>query len=243
MVLILNLNYIKIYIVMNALSFRVNWPWMASALTYPISLLFVVFVLSRGHLIDFALVGGVISAVAISGITALDYITWLKLDSGYQNLIMTTKTSKMDYMIAHLAGELTWITPSFALFFILDLIFGLLTPYTFLALLFLVALVSISTYSIGFWFSGIIKYSRHASPLGVILALAMITISPTFYPYTYLPKAVLYVLSIFPTTPAVVLAQGIFGLAPMQWYMLPLLIVETCVYFVVAVKFTKWRQE
>ena len=238
----LNLNYIKAHVIVGSTSVKVNWPYMVSAFCYPLSLLFVVAMLSNGHLLDFALVGGVISAIAINGITAVGYIASLNFDYGYQDLIMTTKTSKMDYMIAHLLAEVIWIAPSLVLFFVLDLIFGILTPFTFIGLLLLAAAVSIATYSIGFWISGIIKHTRHAPAIGTVLSLLMITVSPTFYPYTYLPKAALYILSVFPTTPAVVLAQGMFGLAPVQWYMLPLLIIEVCVYFVIAVKLTKWRE-
>jgi ABC-2 type transport system permease protein len=226
---------------MDVKAVKINWPYMVTSLGYPLSLLFVVAVLSGGHLIDFALVGGVISAVAINGITALSYIASLKFDYAYQDLLMTTRTSKMDYMIAHLLGEVIWIAPGVILFIILDIFYKILTIPTLVALLLLAGMVSLATYSIAFWFSGILKHTRNAPAIGTLLSLFMITVSPTFYPYTYLPKTALYILSIFPTTPAVVLAQGLFHLEPMQWYMLPILIIEVCIYFTVAVKLTKWK--
>ncbi|MGC8479768.1 MAG: hypothetical protein ACP5M9_03840 [Candidatus Micrarchaeia archaeon] len=49
--------------------------------------------------------------------------------------------------------------------------------------------------------------------------------SPTFFPYTYLPKPILLILSILPTTPAAVLEQGVIGISPMFWYMALILVI------------------
>jgi ABC-2 type transport system permease protein len=229
--------------VIGARSIKVNWPYMVSNLAFPLSLLFVVGILSQGKLLPFALVGGLLSIIAMNGITAVSYLGSLKFDYIYQDLIMTTKTSKIDYMFAHLLGELVWIIPSVVLYFVLDIIFSILTPYTFLMTLFLGALVSVATYSISFWFSGVVKNNRYTPAIGTVLGLLMITLPPTFYPYTYLPKSALYILTFIPTTPAVILAQGVFGIAPMQWYMLPVLIIETLAYFLIAKYLTKWRED
>ncbi len=239
----MNLNYIVGHVVIGARSIKVNWPYMVSNLAFPLSLLFVVGILSQGKLLPFALVGGLLSIIAMNGITAVSYLGSLKFDYIYQDLIMTTKTSKIDYMFAHLLGELVWIIPSVVLYFVLDIIFSILTPYTFLMTLFLGALVSVATYSISFWFSGVVKNNRYTPAIGTVLGLLMITLPPTFYPYTYLPKSALYILTFIPTTPAVILAQGVFGIAPMQWYMLPVLIIETLAYFLIAKYLTKWRED
>ena len=79
-----------------ARSIKVNWPYMVSNLAFPLSLLFVVGILSQGKLLPFALVGGLLSIIAMNGITAVSYLGSLKFDYIYQDLIMTTKTSKID---------------------------------------------------------------------------------------------------------------------------------------------------
>ena len=242
----MNPNYTIAYLFATLKSIRVNWMYMVSNLMFPVSLMFVVGILSQGRLLPYALVGGLISITAMSGVNSIAYLASLRFDFLYQDLIVTTKTTKMDYMFAHLLGELVWVVPSVVFFFILDAIYGLLTPYTFLMTLLLAGMVSISTYSMAFWMTSRVKHTRNAWPIGIILSLFLITVSPTFYPYTYLPKYILGVLSILPTTPAVVLAQGVFGLTPsvaIQWYMLPVLIIETAAYLLIAIYTTRWVEK
>jgi ABC-2 type transport system permease protein len=241
-VLTLNLNYIIAHVFVGVHSVRVNWPYMVSNLVFPLSLLFVVGILSQGKFLDYALVGGLISIVAMNGITAIAYLGSLKLDFRYQDLIMTTKTSKMDYMFAHLISEFVWVIPSMILYFLLDIHFGILTTYTFGMTLLIAALVSIATYSIAFLITSMMRHIRYTWAISVVISIFAITIPPTFYPYTYLPQNVLNILLIVPTTPAVVLEQGIFGLGAVQWSMLLILIVETVVYFLIAKYFTRWRE-
>ncbi len=234
------------YIYASLKSISVNWMYIVSNLMFPVSLMIVVGILSQGKLLPFALVGGLISITAMSGVNSIAYLASLRFDFLYRDLVVTTKTTKMDYMFAHLLGEFVWVVPSIAFYFILDVIYGLLTPYTFLMTLLLACMVSISSYSIAFWITSRIKHTRNAWPIGTVLSLLLITVSPTFYPYTYLPKYILDILTILPTTPAVVLAQGIFGLTPslpIQWYMLPILFVETAAYLLIAVYTTQWVEK
>ncbi len=54
-------------------------------------------------------------------------------------------------------------------------------------------------------------------------------------------RRALLALSIMPATPAAVLEQGLFNLAPMQWYMFGVLLMQSIIYFAIAVRLTKWR--
>ena len=71
----------------------------------------------------------------------------------------------------------------------------------------------------------------------------MVTISPTFYPYTYLPKSALYVLELLPTGSAAIIEQGLFNLSPMLWYPMIILVVETIIFLLGARYLTKWREK
>lgn len=239
----MNLRYIIADVIIGAKTIKVNWPYIVANLLFPLSLLFIVGVLSQGRLLEYALVGGLISVVAMNGVNAVAYIASLRFDFYYQDLIVTTKTSKMDYMLAHLFGEAVWVAPSVLLFIVLEAWFGLLTLSSLVMTLFVAALVSLATYAIAFWIAGMVKNTRHTPAIGLVLSILMITLPPSFYPYTYLPKNILYVLTLIPTTPGVILAQGIAGITPMQWWMLPVLIIEVMAYVLIAKYLTKWRED
>ena len=124
---------------------------------------------------------------------------------------------------------------------LLDLSYNLLNPANLLMTMIICLLLTISSFSLFFLLFSFIKQMRKARAISSMLSIVMSTIVPTFYPYTYLPKSVLLALSIIPSTPAAVLEQGLFNLAPIQWYMLGILVTETIVYFMAAKYLTKWR--
>lgn len=101
-------------------------------------------------------------------------------------------------------------------------------------------LVLLITSPISFWISSFIRHTFNVWTMSTLLSIILITISPTFYPYTYLPHTVLYAMTLLPTTSAAMLEQGMFNLAPMNWYPLIILIVETVGFFFIAKYLTKW---
>ncbi len=239
----MNLRYIYSATVVFAFrSVRVNFPYVISNLAFPLSLLFIVGVLSEGTLLPFALAGGLVAIMAINGISASNYLATFRQDYKYQDLIITTKTSAITYMIAELVSNLIWCVPSVALYIVMDLYFGLLSPFSFLVTMVVALLTSLATVSLGFIIAGLVKHTRQMWALATILSTLVTVVAPTFYPYTYLSRNVLLVLSIIPTTPGAVLEQGVFGLAPIHWYMLLILVIETAVLFVLAKYFTPWRE-
>lgn len=241
--LILNLNYILTRAAIGINDIRATYPYIISNAAYPISLLVIVTILSQGKLLPYALVGGLISALAMNGISLAAAVAPLKSDYMYKDMIVTTKTSPTDYMLGELTSQLVWSSPSIVLFFLLDIYFGLLTPFTFVMTLFIGLLVLLITSSISFWISSFVRHTFNVWAMSTLLSIILITISPTFYPYSYLPKGVLYVMEILPTTSAAVLEQGIFNLAPMSWYPLVILIIEVIGFFLVAKYLTKWRED
>ncbi|HUC38856.1 MAG TPA: ABC transporter permease [Candidatus Acidoferrum sp.] len=223
-------------------SLRSTWLYMISSIGFPLSLLFVVGVLSDGTLLPYALVGGLISVVATNGITTMADLGMFKFEYMYKDLIVATKTSPIDYMLGVMLADLFWSVPSIVIYFVLDIVFGILTPYSFVMTLAIAVLVLLSTASLGFLLTSLVKHQRFVWAITSLLSLAMMIFPPTFYPYKYLPKTILWILSISPTTPAAVLEQGVFGLAPTLWYMFPVLIAETVVFFLIAKYLTIWRE-
>ncbi len=215
---------------------------MISSVGFPLSLLFVVGVLSDGTLLPYALAGGLISVVATNGITTMADLGMFKFEYMYKDLIVTTRTSSIDYMLGVMLADFFWSIPSIAIYFVLDIIFHILTPYSFVMTLIVAVLVLLSTASLGFLLTSLVKHQRFVWAITSLLSLLMMIFPPTFYPYKYLPHWILLILSLSPTTPAAVLEQGFFGLAPTLWYMFYILVAETIILFMVAKYLTVWRE-
>ncbi len=223
-------------------SIKIQYPYIIANLGFPLSLLFIVGVFSHGMLLSYALVGGIVSIAASNGLSAAGEIAFFKLEDMYQDLIVTTRTSAMDYMLGEMIGGIFWSIPSIILFVALDIFYGLLTPYALVMTLIVALLVILSTASIAFLLSSFVKHLRNIWAVSSILSLVITVLPPTYYPYTYLPPNILWVLALSPTTPASVVEQGVFGLQPMSWPMLCLLVIEAVVYFLLARQLTKWRE-
>lgn len=222
---------------------KVTYPYIISNLSYPLSLLFVVGILSHGALISYALAGGLIAILAMNGISLAAAIAPMKTDYMYKDMIVASRSSPMDFMFGELLAQLLWTAPSVLLFLGLDAYFGLLTSFSLLITLFVGVLIMLITTSIAFWISSLMKNTVNVWPLGIILSVVLITISPTFYPATYLPKNVLHILELLPTTSAAVIEQGVFNLTPMVWYPLLILVIEAIGFLLVARYLTKWKED
>ncbi len=118
-------------------------------------------------------------------------------------------------------------------------IFSLLPFFAFIGVM-LVLLIAVM--GIAVIVTGLIKHVRNLWGVIAIVNVLLVMIPPSFYPYTILPKWALYALMISPVTPAAMLSQGLFGLAAMPWFALPVLFVETIVYFAIAMRISGWRE-
>lgn len=236
----MNLNYIMARTIGEFGGLRINWPYMVANLGYPMSLLVVSTILSQGKLLPFALAGALISSLALNGISMAAAIAPQR-EHKYVDMMIVTKVSPIDYMIGELLGQIIWSTPSIALYLVLDTYFGLLTPITFLFTLLIGILVLLSTSEIAFWLTSFVKSNVNVYAMTILMSLVLVTITPTFYPYTYVPSPILTVLQVLPTASGAMLEQGLFGLEPMHWYLLGVLIVDAVVFFIVAKQLTRWR--
>ena len=219
-----------------------SYYFVIANLCLPLSLLFVVGVLSQGKLLPYALAGGLVSMLATNSIQCASELTQFRLEYMHQDLIIATKTGPLDYIFGEMLGSLSWSIPSILLYIALDISYHLLTPYNLAMTLIVCLLVTISTLSLAFFFSSFVKNIRKSWALSMILSTLMTVLAPTFYPYTYIPRSLLLALAFLPSTPAAVLEQGLFGLAPMSWYMLIILLVETVVYLLFARYVARWRE-
>jgi ABC-2 type transport system permease protein len=217
--------------------------YIISSIMYPLVFLFLITIFSAGKFIDYAVVGGFISIIGMNAIYSSSDIAFQRLQLKTQDLFVATSINSTDYMLAMAFSYLATSTPGIAVYAVIGLLLGLFTALNALALVVLLILVLFGITSISFLVSGMIKHVRNVWGIAGILGVLLTVLPPVFYPYTILPKPLLYVFMISPVTPAAVLAQGAFGLGPFAPYAIAVLLVEIVAYTAIAKYINHWREK
>ncbi len=216
--------------------------YIIASLATPLTLLFLVFVLSHGALVKFAVVGGLIAFVGSVGLSGAGDSAFFRLQLRIQDLYVPSSIKPFDYMTAFTLSYLVFAIPGIILYVYLGEFYHLFNLYDSLIMFLLMLSLIITTTSISFIISGSIKHLRNIWGITGIITILTSILPPTFYPYYYVPKDFLYIIALSPTTPAAVIAQGVFGLSPMMDSMVYILIFETVIYLILARFLVKWRE-
>ncbi|HLH85450.1 MAG TPA: ABC transporter permease [Thermoplasmataceae archaeon] len=216
--------------------------YIIASLSSPLTLLFIVYILSKGTLLKFALVGGFIGLVASVALSSSGDAAFMRLQLRMQDLLVPSKVKPSDYMIGLTLSYFIFSLPGLVLYGLLGWYFKLFTPLSALLLVIVMLILVIATSSVSFIVSGTIKHVRNVWGIAGIMSVVMTVLPPTFYPYTYLPSWALIVLSVTPVTPAAIVAQGVFGLQPILINEIYVLLAETVVFFSLARYLTRWRE-
>lgn len=217
--------------------------YIVAALSTPLALLFLVYIISDGSLVKYALVGGFIAIVASVALQSSGDAAFFRLQLRIQDLYVASGVSPSDYMLGLTLSYLMFSLPGILLYAVLGYIYGLFTPFAILMLIIVLTLLVIATSSISFIISSSIKHIRNIWGIAGILSVLMTILPPTYYPYHSIGVIYLYILSITPVTPAAVVAQYSFGLSPAMPVELYILLIETIGFFGMARFLTRWREK
>lgn len=239
----MNLKFIFYFAYTYGLKFITRGPsYLIASLTLPLSLLFLIFIISKGALLPYAIIGGVLSIVTSNAINGAADAAFFRLQIRFQDLFVASPLSKQDYMIALTASYFVFSLPGIFLYLGLGFYFSLLNAMKLLVLIAVILLITISFTNLAFIIAGTLKHIRNVWGITAILSIIATVITPTFYPYFIIPKTLLYFLMISPIATASVFLQGFFGLAPMQYLALWILLAETLVLGILGNFFIKWRE-
>lgn len=216
--------------------------YVIASLSSPLTLLFLVYIISRGELVRFAIAGGFVGLVASVALSSAGDAAFLRLQLRIQDLYVASRVTPSDYMLGLTLSYLIFSIPGIVLYVLLGYLYHIFDPLSSLYLALILVMLVISTSSISFIISGSISHVRNVWGIAGILSIIMTVLPPTFYPYSYIPKIALYALFVSPATSAAVLVQGIFGLQPFFTPAIYIMIGETAFYFAVARVMTRWRE-
>ncbi|MCW6158875.1 MAG: ABC transporter permease [Thermoplasmatales archaeon] len=222
--------------------------YLLASLSLPLSLLFMVTIFTHGTLIAFAIAGGPIAIVAANSINGAADAAFFRIQIRIQDLYVATSLTSQDYMFALSMSYLVFSLPGIVLYAILGAYFKVFTLSSALPIIGLLILLTLAISNLSFIIAGLLKHIRNVWGITAILSIIMTVLPPTFYPFYYLPRGVIYILSVSPVTPAAVLFQGILfpkavGMySSVQLPMFIILIVETLVLIFLGRRFIRWRE-
>lgn len=217
--------------------------YIIASLSAPLTLLFIIYVISSGRLVPYAIIGGFISLVASVALSSSGDAAFFRLQLRIQDLFVASSITPVDYILGLTVSYLVFSMPGIVLYVGLGLFYHLFTLYSSIALALILMTLVMSTSAISFIIASSIGHIRNVWGIAGILSIVMTVLPPTFYPYTYLPKLAIYVLSISPATPAAILAQSAFGLSPAYPAMVLVFLAETILFYGMARYLTRWREK
>ena len=217
--------------------------YVVASMMYPLVFLFLIVIFSSGKFIAFGVVGGFIAIVAENSLFSSSDAAFQRIELKFQDLLVTTRISHLDYILAMGLSFLAPSLPGIAVYAVIGAIIHIFTLASAALFAAILVLVLLSTLSIAFMIASFAKHTRNIWGISSIMVVLLTMVPPTFYPYTILPKAVLYLFMLSPVTLAAIASQGAFGLTPPLSYAIPLLVAETIIYFAIAMKLTKWRED
>ena len=240
----MNPRFIWSFAKFNGISWIKESPWSIIAnIVTPVCLVVILYLISNGRLVTYAIVGGVIAIISATTLTATGESAFFRLELRIQDLIIPTKVTMIDYVFAFTLANLVSASPGIMFFAMLSVLFHLFTLQRLLTMLAVVVLLAIAATSIAVFVGSWIKRVIGLWAISGILSAIMTLLPPTFYPYGVLPKAALYILAISPVTPAAVIMQGAYGLGAYDLWMWPLLIFEVFFYIFIVGKFGRWAEK
>ncbi len=223
-----------------------NYPiTLVSNVIAPFSVLILILLVSHGELLSISIEGALITSMISGGVNLQIDLSHMKNDFKLQDMLVSSPTSAFTYMLGMAMSALTNSLPALTALTILSLLFIRTGPVGVLTILAVFSLIFSFSVALGFMlatFSTDIQQNRaFVSILTVILA----TIAPIYYPITYIPLPIRYLAYLSPATYGAEIAQNAIGVLPLSASNLAVnwivLIVVSCVLFVIVVKKSHWR--
>jgi ABC-2 type transport system permease protein len=199
-------------ILVNAVYEMKNYPIvLVNTVLSPLSFLVVITFVSKGALLGQAIEGGLIMSMFQSGTALQGDISHLKNDFKLQDMLVSSPASPAVYVLGMATSELIYNSPALAILIALGAIYvhpGAFQAVELLAVLLLMFLTSIT---IGFMFATLSSDIVQSFAFSRLLTTVFTTITPVYYPITYIPLPFRYLAYLSPTTYAAEIMQSVAG--------------------------------
>jgi ABC-2 type transport system permease protein len=183
----------------------------------PFSLLFVLFVISNGQYVHFAIAGSLVMALVGYGLALGQDISFYKTEYKIQDLFVASPVSPLTYMMGLALSELLFGLPALTVLAFLVVYSG----SSILSIPLLVANILLiwgSMSAMGFFLSSHMLHMRNATQVISFVNVILAVIPPVYYSVNILPQGLRYLAYAVPTTHASLMLQYTMGAkTPADW--------------------------
>ena len=182
----------------------------------PFSLLFVLFVVSGGQYIHFAVAGSLVMALVGYGLALGQDISFYKTEYKVQDVFVASPVSPLTYMVGLALSELLFGLPALIVLATLVVYFGSVLSIPLLVATILLIWGAMS--AMGFFLSSHMLHMRNATQVISFVNVILAVLPPVFYSLETMPDALRPLAYAVPTTHASLMLQDIMGMpTPADW--------------------------
>ena len=182
----------------------------------PFSLLFVLFVVSGGQYIHFAVAGSLVMALVGYGLALGQDISFYKTEYKVQDVFVASPVSPLTYMVGLALSELLFGLPALIVLATLVVYFGSVLSIPLLITTILLIWGAMS--AMGFFLSSHMLHMRNATQVISFVNVILAVLPPVFYSMNKMPDALRPLAYAVPTTHASLMLQQIMGIpTPADW--------------------------
>ena len=182
----------------------------------PFSLLFVLFVVSGGQYIHFAVAGSLVMALVGYGLALGQDISFYKTEYKVQDVFVASPVSPLTYMVGLALSELLFGLPALLVLATLVVYFG--SVFSIPRLVATILLIWGAMSALGFFLSSHMLHMRNATQVISFVNVILAVLPPVFYSMDVMPDMLRPLAYAVPTTHASMMLQDIMGIpTPADW--------------------------
>ena len=241
------LSQVLASILVNSIYQMINYPIMlVNTLLAPFSILVIIILISHGGLINVGIEGALIMTTITAGIGLQGDLSHLKNDMKLQDMVVSSPTSSLIYVIGMGISELIYAAPVIILLAVMAAIFIHPTLMQTAVLAAVMGITFVFSIVLGFLLSTISSDVVQSWGFSGIISVLLSTLPPVYYPISYIPMPFQLLAYLSPTTYAAEIVQNAIGfihLTPTNLVIDWIVIVGICAaLIVIAYKKAQWRE-
>ena len=210
----------------------------------PFSLLFVLFIVSNGQYLQFAVSGSLVMALVGYGLALGQDISFYKTEYKIQDVFVASPVTALTYMTGLALSQILFGLPALMVLTFITAYLG--TSVSVLPLLILtIFLIWGAMSAIGFFLSSHMLHMKNATQIISFVNVILAVLPPVFYSVERLPLELQYIAYAVPTTHASLMLQYIMGIPTPEGWNVELGLAVQVIYLVGFVLLAKtkavWR--
>jgi ABC-2 type transport system permease protein len=186
--------------------------FLLNILASPLSFLFFIYIVSRGALLEYGVMGGMILTMLSVGTGLQSDLTHYRHDLKFQDIVVASPVEAPTYVAGMALSELVYSLPAVGVFVVIFVAEGWATPFSVAVLTGVVVLAWGFAIALAFTLATYFQDVRETFLFSPLISLGLTVIPPVYYPLSELPGWAQTAALFSPTTYAAELVQGAVGL-------------------------------